>query len=120
MNNTDFEAVSKNILDKIARFYRDESWPKRPLPTSELNDAVDDLMESKTWIAGCFNQILVNQDLPEHLHRILTVDEELTERIKASQDPRRYEFLVFKLSMDECIRLSNLFLELKAQKESAS
>jgi hypothetical protein len=87
-------------------------FPNLPAFESDLRKPVGDLIEQDTWVAGCISRIAKNGKLDKKLHHLLVVDQDLTDRIANTKDPRKYEFLEYKAQLDHLIRLARQILEL--------
>jgi hypothetical protein len=92
--------------------YRVEPFPKPPQLGSDLREPVGDLLEHDAGVAGCISRIAKKGKLDEKLHHLLVVDQDLTDRIANTKDPRKYEFLEYKTQLDHLIRLARQILEL--------
>ena len=81
-------------------------WPGLPPYESSLNEPACDLMQQDSFVAGCISRLVNDGRLDERFWAVLVVDEELTSRIAATDDPQKDDFLHYKSGLDECIRLA--------------
>ncbi len=98
-------------LEKKWKDFVDLPWPHMPPFSSDLNGPACDLMDQDTSVAGCISQIIEKGTLKENLWHVLSVDQDLTDRIAATNDPQTQEFLEYKAQLDECIRLAQVILD---------
>ena len=87
-------------------------FPNPPQLGSDLREPIGDLIEHDAWVAGCISRIVKNGKLDRKLHHLLVVDQDLTDRIANTNDPRKYEFLEYKAQLDHLIRLARQILGL--------
>lgn len=105
------ESKKQKLIEDLRMKWDNLHWPGLPPFSSDLRKPASDLVLQDTFVAGCISRIIKDGELDEKLRHVLTVDQDLTNRIAATDDPKTEELLQYKNQFDECIRLARLILQ---------
>jgi hypothetical protein len=109
------KSEKRKLLEELRRKWT--QWVAVPFPSlppsdSDLREPVSDLLMYDSFMAGCISQVAETGKLEKRLWSILAVDQDLTSRIAATNDPMTHEFVEYITQLNECIQLAMKILHL--------